>query len=273
MRKYLSFVVAAAMVAAVSCEKNGGDGGGNSPVPGSMTDSRDGRTYATVMLGNQTWMAENLAYMPEDEQDTDISWTEPRFYVWNDYLLDSDDETQRQMAQVSMDTYGVFYNWWAAMDGDSAPAAGKTAQGICPDGWHIPSEAEWNTLIDFLSEAGYSADEDDPLAIAKALAIDKADTWMVDPAEEATPLPSWPAVNPEKNNASGFSGFPIGFRACSGTDIWMHALYSAGWWTSTESSNLDGMILATRMYSTDPYFRTNSDFNPGVGLPVRCIKD
>ena len=131
------------------------------------------------MLGNQTWMAENLAYMPEGEQDTDISWTEPRFYVWNDYLLDSDDETQRQMAQVSMDTYGVFYNWWAAMDGDSAPAAGKTAQGICPDGWHIPSEAEWNTLIDFLSEAGSSADEDDPLAIAKALAIDKADTWAL----------------------------------------------------------------------------------------------
>ena len=100
-----------------------------------------------------------------------------------------------------------------------------------------------------------------------------ADTWMVDPSEEADPLPSWPAVNPEKNNSSGFSGYPIGFRACSGTDIWMHALYSAGWWTSTESSNITGLVLATRMYSTDPYFRTNSDFNPGVGLTVRCLKD
>lgn len=243
------------------------------PVEGSMTDSRDGQVYRTVTLDGRTWMAENLAYLPEGEQDADISWTEPRFYIWGDYLLDSEDETERRMAEESLDSYGVFYNWWAAMDGDSAPSEREHARGICPEGWHIPSETEWNELVSFLSESGYSSDENDPLAIAKAMAIDKADTWMVDPSEEATPMPSWPAVDPEKNNASGFSGYPIGFRACSGTDIWMHALYSAGWWTSTESSNITGLVLATRMYSTDPYFRTNSDFNPGVGLTVRCLKD
>ena len=242
-------------------------------LPETLTDSRDGRIDKTVTIGAQTWMAENLAYLPDGEQDDDISWTEPRFYIWGDYMLDSEDETERRMAENALDTYGVFYNWWAAMDGDEAPAEGEHAQGICPEGWHVPSQSEWDALVSFLSESGYSADADDPLAIAKALAIDKADTWMVDPSEEADPLPSWPAVNPEKNNSSGFSGYPIGFRACSGTDIWMHALYSAGWWTSTESSNITGLVLATRMYSTDPYFRTNSDFNPGVGLTVRCLKD
>ena len=111
-------------------------------LPETLTDSRDGRVYKTVTIGAQTWMAENLAYLPDGKQDGDISWTEPRFYIWGDYMLDSEDETERRMAENALDTYGVFYNWWAAMDGDEAPAEGEHAQGICPEGWHIPSAAK-----------------------------------------------------------------------------------------------------------------------------------
>ena len=125
--------------------------------------SRDGKVYGTVTLGDQVWMSENLAYMPEGEQDTDISWDEPRYYVWGDYLLDSESEVEREMARASLEAYGVFYNWWAAMDGDPAPAEGASARGICPEGWHIPSAAEWDGLVTYLSESGFSSSEEDPL--------------------------------------------------------------------------------------------------------------
>lgn len=290
MKKSLMLLAAAAGMLLAACERTSpenGDGAGGGPsggddepgisVPkpetGEMTDARDGKVYGTVTLGDQVWMSENLAYMPEGEQDTDISWDEPRYYVWGDYLLDSESDIESEMARASLEAYGVFYNWWAAMDGDPAPAEGASARGICPEGWHIPSAAEWDGLVTYLSESGFSSSEEDPLAVAKALATDEENVWMVDPAEEEAPLETWPAVDPLKNNASGFSGYPIGFRACTGTDVWMHSLYSAGWWTSTESSNIEGLVLATRMYSTDPYFRTGSDFNKGVGLTVRCLKD
>ena len=78
-----------------------------------LTDKRDGHVYETVVIGEQTWMAENLVF------ETDSGW-----YAY------ADDKS-------NIVKYGRLYNW-------------KTAMQICPDGWHLPSMEEWTALVDFL---------------------------------------------------------------------------------------------------------------------------
>jgi len=114
-----------------------GDGGGNTNFTpgsqfnpaityGSLTDTRDGKTYRTVKIGNQTWMAENLNY--------DVSGS-----VCND-----NDPS-------NCNIYGRLYYWETAMnDAVSSDASPSGVQGVCPVGWHIPSDAEWTTLIDYV---------------------------------------------------------------------------------------------------------------------------
>ncbi|MBK8802942.1 MAG: chitobiase/beta-hexosaminidase C-terminal domain-containing protein [Fibrobacteres bacterium] len=119
--------------------------GGNvsGPIPwntsisyGTLTDTRDGQIYKTVVIGTQTWMAENLSYK------VDSSWC---------YENSAD----------SCSKYGRLYNWVTVMGLDSAYnselwSGALPRQGICPSGWHVPSDAEWSMLPTFLdsSKAG-----------------------------------------------------------------------------------------------------------------------
>jgi len=90
---------------------------------GTFTDTRDGNTYKWVKIGEQIWMAENLAYLPEVSPPSEESTSEPLFYVY-DYF-----GTNVSMAKDN-DYYticGVLYNWSAAIE-------------VCPDGWHLPGD-------------------------------------------------------------------------------------------------------------------------------------
>jgi uncharacterized protein (TIGR02145 family) len=96
-----------------------------------LYDSRDGKTYKTVVIGTQTWMAENLNYE-----------------VTGSFCYSGDSN--------NCDTYGRFYNWATALGltstcnnnfcADQVPAK---RQGVCPSGWHLPSDAEWDVLVTF----------------------------------------------------------------------------------------------------------------------------
>lgn len=246
---------------------------------GEITDKRDGKKYGTVKLGDQTWMSQNLAYVPDGHSfDSDISWNEPRYYVPFDY----DANSQKELVEGVVKEYGVIYNWWGALDGKE-PVAGKKSQGSCPDGWHLPAVSEWDKLIVFLSDCGMSFDSEHNDYVAKALAIDADNdyTWMDHYGEEA-PTPAWPCVEPAKNNEAGFNARPTGFRACTEIDgydgvLWWDSSYSAGWWSSEYyeaiPGGVEGFASATRMYSNAPYFVTSASMSPAVGLPVRCVKD
>ncbi len=99
----------------------------------TFTDKRDGKTYKTVKIGEQVWMAENLAYLPSVEGGHIGSRTTPYYYV---YDYNGKDVTAAK-ATANYTTYGVLYNWPAAMN-------------ACPTGWHLPSEDEWEELTDFV---------------------------------------------------------------------------------------------------------------------------
>ncbi|MCK9320171.1 FISUMP domain-containing protein, partial [Methanoculleus sp.] len=102
---------------------------------GTFTDSRDGNDYNWVKIGDQVWMAENLAYLPSVNMVADGSEDAAGSYYYV-YGYDGTDVTAAK-ATANYTTYGVLYNWLAAMN-------------ACPDGWHLPSDAEWTELTDYL---------------------------------------------------------------------------------------------------------------------------
>jgi len=107
---------------------------------GTFMDSRDGTVYKYVKIGTQTWMAQNLNYY-------------------------SSDSKCYKNSETNCDKYGRLYNWLTAMNlpidscgSISCPVSTKH-QGICPSGWHIPSDAEWTTLTDNVGGASTAGTE------------------------------------------------------------------------------------------------------------------
>ncbi|SHK67781.1 fibrobacter succinogenes major paralogous domain-containing protein [Fibrobacter sp. UWEL] len=149
------------MVAAmfVACSDDSGTSSSN-VIPneisyGTLTDSRDNQTYKTVTIGTQTWMAENLNY--------DYNEGTAKSFCYDN-------------SADSCAKYGRLYMWSAAMDSAAVFSAagkgcgyGKTCastgsatlvRGVCPEGWHLPSKDEWNTLFDVFGGLG-DIDESD----------------------------------------------------------------------------------------------------------------
>lgn len=121
---------------------------------GSMTDSRDGQIYKTVKIGDQVWMAENLNFDPGQGGSDD-----PKYgWFWSKYDWSWCYNNEPKNCAVA----GRLYTWAAAIDSvklaidvENPQDCGygeectlpDTVQGICPDGWHLPTQAEWNTLF------------------------------------------------------------------------------------------------------------------------------
>ncbi|MCL2100776.1 MAG: fibrobacter succinogenes major paralogous domain-containing protein [Fibromonadales bacterium] len=98
---------------------------------GTFTDPRDSQEYSTILICNQTWMAENLNY--------DASGS--RCY---------DDNTGGD-SQGNCDTYGRLYDWDTAMNNAaSSSAVPSGVRGVCPEGWHLPSDADWTVLTNYV---------------------------------------------------------------------------------------------------------------------------
>jgi uncharacterized protein (TIGR02145 family) len=99
---------------------------------GSLTDTRDNQVYKTVVIGTQTWMAENLNF---DTLNGTGSWCYSS--VTNRCSI-----------------YGRLYDWNTVMAGSASSSATPSGvHGICPTGWHVPSSAEWNVLTDYVGGA------------------------------------------------------------------------------------------------------------------------
>ncbi|MFA6126260.1 MAG: FISUMP domain-containing protein [Bacteroidales bacterium] len=213
------------------------------PEMGPFTDSRDQRVYQWVVIGTQTWMAENLAYLPAVSPPSAGSETEPYFYVFK--FTGSDVDAAKRWGYY--EDYGVFYNWPAALNGgDSSKASPSGVRGICPEGWHLPSDGEWDTLVNFLGgdfTAGWK--------------MKSVKGWIKLDGESG-----------DGNNSSGFNALPAGCRLKEGT--FFNSGNSARFWTATacdSHTTWDRELIYTHNGAN------RYKFIRGYGFSVRCVKD
>ena len=212
----------------------------------------DGNVYRTVWLGEQCWMAENLrtthyADGTEIPLGDSASYTKAyRYFPSNNEMYISD--------------YGYLYNWAAVMKGNtSSNIIPSGVQGICPTGWHVPSNAEWGQLIDYVSSQSEYVCSGNGDNIAKALAADHG--WLIFNGNECTV-----GNDPGGNNATGFSALPAGFYHGSYGKFG----YNAYFWSATEYDDYGAYFR----YLTYNYASVRRyDDGKNYGFSVRCVRD
>ena len=228
----------------------------------TLTDV-DGNTYNTVQIGYQCWMKESLRAIHFSDS-TEIPLCENLHSAHTNYENYTDPfryEPGNDSANVA--AYGYLYSWPAAMHGAAASEANPSnVQGICPSGWHVPSQAEWSQLFDYLrnhSEYWCGDDENAMYWIAKSLA--SMEGWCTDDG--------WCTIGhgPHYNNATNFSAMPAGYYGACNEDAM--GLCSVFWSTTEENSNYAiRVVLSYATAAPDPFGGKKSH-----GFSVRCVKD
>lgn len=196
---------------------------------GIFTDSRDGKTYKTIKIGNQTWMAENLSY-----KATSGCW------AYNDDIS-------------NVKTYGYLYDW-------------ETAKKSCPEGWHLPTDSEWHTLITYLGG------EDGSGKSHTVIVNKKGNTDLSDKDVSGGKLKSttgWVSPNIGATNSSGFSALPGGDRNFM-SSTYRHIGKIGMWWSATEAQNISAWY---RNIDSDFSQISRSDYYKNDGISVRCVKN
>jgi uncharacterized protein (TIGR02145 family) len=195
--------------------------------------SHEGYDYSTVQIGDQCWFSENCRYLPEVAPSSASSVTSPLYYVYGYEGTDA----EAAKSTTNYETYGVLYNW---------PAV-KTA-GICPSGWHIPSDVEFTQLTDFLGGAYGGAG-----GKMKEAGYDH-----------------WTSPNTGATNSSGFTALPGGL--CYSTGFVLYG-DNGFWWSSSEHSTGFGSLAWRRLLdnSNDNVSRDYSSRN--YGYSARCVRD
>ena len=207
----------------------------------SFIDFRDINTYKTVKIGNQEWMAENLAYLPSVSSSSAKSYTEPYYYVYG-YQGTS---VSAAKATDNYSIYGVLYNW---------PAA----KAACPSGWHLPSDAEWKQMEMAIGMSQSEADDTGWRGTNEGSQL----------AGNASLWSNGNLKNSSQFGTSGFSGLPGGYRNYIGD---FYGITSNGiWWSATEHSTL-GAWRRGLHYLRTTLLRSNR--SKEYGFSVRCVRD
>jgi uncharacterized protein (TIGR02145 family) len=211
---------------------------------GSYTDTRDGHTYRTVQIGSQTWMADNLAFLPAITSPSNSSIHEPYYYVYDYY----GEDINKAITTNNYKTYGVLYNWQAAMN-------------ACPDGWHLPDSIEWENLSENISFSFGNAFHN-----AKTLAANSLWEKSNNKGDVGYDLSS--------NNCSGFSGLPGGYylKTNYNEGIFQEIEESGFWWSSTTIENSNQPLLF-HLSNESSFIFTNWVEKKDKGHSVRCIQN
>lgn len=223
----------------------------------SATDYDDNH-YPTVEIGSQCWMKENLrtTHFPDGAIIPDGSDAAPSMYNPYRYFPSAD--------SLNTPILGYLYNWPAVMH--NATSSNTTewsgVQGICPLGWHVPSKAEFDQLINYLSSQPQYVCGEDNSNVAKALAATTG--WQSSNFYCAV------GTYPQANNATGFTAYPLGYYL---DGIYVDATTMAPFWSATQIV-LDGNYGAyyLRIQVHDPNLITTGLLQR-LGLPVRCLRD
>jgi len=208
-----------------------GYGISNSFTTVGVADS-EGNKYKIIIIGNQVWMAENLKATKYND-GTSISlvtnntaWinlTSPGYCWYN-----NDQSTNKY-------TYGILYNWYTISTGK-----------LCPTGWHVPTDAEWVTLITYLGGENIAGGK-----------LKESGTTH------------WQSPNTGATNESGFTALPSGDRIGADGSFYNLNGYVIYW--SSDQLSFTQAIDRVLVFN-DTNFRTGYD-NMTAGFSVRCIKD
>ena len=255
MKKRQLFIMTALIccLALVSCKKeetnNNGNNDNTNPqttgtvVSNAVTDI-DGNHYNAVWIGGKLWMKENL----RTTKFPDGANIEER-------VAPNGDES-------NVAIYGYLYEWNEVMHGSSSSNANPSGvQGICPNGWHVPSEAEWKEMIDYVkSQTQYCFNGQSPF-IAKALASKTG--W-----ETSSSIGSV-GNNQSANDALGFSAYPAGYT-------WGGPNYfgtNANFWSTTGSEESDYYYVYSPYLSNFSSYVESRSMPRSTGCSVRCVRD
>jgi uncharacterized protein (TIGR02145 family) len=199
----------------------------------------EGYSYSTVQIGEQCWFSENCRYLPEVFYPAGGgSETYPIYFVY-DYLGTDVIEAK---ATENYETYGVLYNWPAVM-----------TEEICPSGWHIPSDGEWQTMEMYLG-------------MSESLAASEG--WREGPFGDYLKSPYGWQNNGNGSNSSGFGGLPGGVYKPYEAAFYNLIIYGYWWSSSEDFSNSWRRILVWGDGSI-----VREGISRSHGLSARCIKD
>ncbi|MGB0179490.1 MAG: fibrobacter succinogenes major paralogous domain-containing protein [Flavobacteriales bacterium] len=201
-----------------------------------------GMGYSTVQIGDQCWFAENLrttTYLngeaiPQNLSDGDwSSTTSGAMTFYHDDL-------------IVQAPYGGLYNWFAVDD----------ARGLCPSGWHVPTDGEWMTMEMALGMSEADANSTDWRGTDQGAQMKTTYGWYY-----------YGNGTDNGTNSSGFSGLPGGLRY----DLGNFALAGGNgvWWSSSPS----GSNAWLRALDTNLEYVNRSETNPRMGYSVRCVRD
>jgi uncharacterized protein (TIGR02145 family) len=210
-----------------------------SSCPTSTITDIDGNVYNTVSIGTQCWMSENLRVtkyrdgtaIPLDASG-DFAGDAPG-QTWSG--LSTGARTVHAHDNANLTTYGYLYNWFAVND----------AKGLCPSGWHVPTDAEWTTLTDFLGG--------DSVAGGKM---------------KSTGTTLWNSPNTGADNSSGFSALPGGFRILSGA--FESIRNNAFIWSATENVSSFAWYRYLNNVNSNAFRNVSQE---KLGASVRCLRD
>jgi uncharacterized protein (TIGR02145 family) len=209
---------------------------------GSVTDI-DGNTYATIEIGTQLWMAENLRTTryrngdPIPNVKGDDQWTGLRTGAWAHYENDPKYEVP----------YGNVYNWYTVKD----------PRKVCPAGWHVPTDGEWQQMEAALGMPTVELGQEGYRGAAQNVGGEmKASTL-------------WNSPHTGANNQSGFSGLPGGGRFNFDSSFYTLG-FTGYWWSASESGAESAWTRYLSKHLAGVY--RNDGYKRG-GFCVRCVRD
>jgi uncharacterized protein (TIGR02145 family) len=208
--------VAISFTSSLTCEQN-------------FTDIRDGKVYSSVQIGTQCWMAQNLnigTLLPGTSSQTNNGIIEK--YCYED-------------TELNCEVYGGLYQWNEMMEYFTT----QGIQGICPTGWHLPTNAEWTVLTNYLGGEGVAGGK-----------------------MKETGTTHWKSPNTGSTNSSGFTALPDGYRSTGG--IFSYKSIYGYFWTSTAYFSADAII---RLMSYNNAFTNSNYYTKSYGFSVRCLKN
>jgi uncharacterized protein (TIGR02145 family) len=193
------------------------------PCSGTLTDSRDGQVYPIVQIGPKCWMKENLNY----DQSA----------FGNDYCYENN--------PANCTANGRLYEWSAAMQGASSAYGDPSGvQGVCPSGWHMPSDAEWCVLENTV-QPGVNPGCGNTGWLGSTLGIDL-----------------------QAGGSSGFDALLGGYYYTPGG--WTYLGYDGAFWTASEAG---GSNAWSRVVEFESGSVLRSNYDKTRGYSVRCVKD